>query len=376
MPGLVMDWIDEAPARAQLAQPPAPMTRARMRSRTRAFLWLTLVFWLSNYIVLTAGTVLGGHGPLLAIALMRALLIGFGLFLCFLIHCALERWAGPSFRSRAILAAVLAPIAAETFAWAMYFGLGAVDPSRLTGDFNWSIVISTLSYWTWFFLAWAGLYLALGYSFDAQSERLRATELRAHAQAAQLRALYNQVNPHFLFNSLNSISALIVEERNTDADRMVGKLATFFRRSLSIDPFEDIPLSQEIDLQRAYLEIEQLRYPDLVLDIDCPPALSNAAVPALILQPLIENAVKYGVAGSTPPAHIAITARAEESMLVLAVSDSGKGSVAATSSGTGVGLKNVRERLAQRFDEDQSVVAGRDVHGFTCTIKLPLRILS
>lgn len=368
-----MDLVEEAPPRTGLkARPSEPLSE-----RTRAYLWLTLIYWLSSYVVMTLGLVLAGSRPVLAISLVRALLMGFGLFLCFLIHRALERWAGPSFRSRAILAAVLAPIAAETYAWAVYFGVGLVDPPRPTGDFNWSVVISTLSFWTWFFLGWAGLYLALGYSFDAQSERLRATELRAHAQAAQLRALYNQVNPHFLFNSLNSISALIVEERNKDADRMVGKLATFFRRSLSIDPFEDIPLSQEIDLQRVYLEIEQLRYPDLVLDIDCPSTLSNAAVPALILQPLIENAVKYGVAGSTPPAHVAIAARAEESMLVVAVSDSGNASPASASPGTGVGLKNVRERLAQRFGEAQSVVAGRDVEGgFTCTITLPLRILS
>jgi signal transduction histidine kinase len=372
MPGLVMDLVDEAPVRLGMkARPSEPL-----RARTRAYLWLTLIYWLSNYVVMTLGAVLAGSRSVLAISAVRALLVGFGLVLCFLIHRALERWAGPSFRSRAILAAVLAPIAAETYAWAVYFGLGLVDPPRVTGTFNWGVVISTLSFWTWFFLGWAGLYLALGYSFDAQSERLRSSELRAHAQAAQLRALYNQVNPHFLFNSLNSISALIVEQRNADADRMVGKIATFFRRSLSIDPFEDIPLSQEIDLQRAYLEIEQLRYPDLVLDIDCPPALANAAVPALILQPLIENAVKYGVAGSTPPAHIAITARTEGDDLVIAVSDSGKGSAAAVSPGAGVGLKNVRERLAQRFGENQSVLAGRVADGFICTITLPLRNLS
>ncbi|MDQ8757531.1 histidine kinase [Sphingosinicella sp. LHD-64] len=376
MPGLVMDWVEEAPQRAPRRGLRAAFLGRGLTPRTRAMLWLTLLFWLSNFLILSAGILVSGNGPLAALVAMRGLLTLFGLFLCYLLHRALDRWSGPSFRSRVLLAALLAPVTAEVFAWAAYFATTAVDPSRIGTGFSWAAVISTLSYWTWFFLAWAGLYLALGYSYDVQAERLHSAELRAHAQAAQLRALHNQVNPHFLFNSLNSISALIVEERNVDAERMVTRLATFFRRSLSIDPFEDIPLEREIDLQRAYLEIEQLRYPDLVLAIDCPPALAHAAVPALILQPLVENAVKYGVAASAPPARIAIAAHAEDGHLTLAVSDSGTAPAGAAKEGTGVGLKNVRERLAQRFGDRQSLAAGRTPTGFTCTLTMPLRMLS
>ncbi len=346
--------------------------RALPGPRLRAILLLSVAFWLSNFAILTGGAAVSGTPSLPTIAALRAVLAVFGIVLCFAIHFALERFAAPTFRSRALIAVLLAPVAAEIYAWAVYFGFSTFQVPGWSSTINWAAAITSLSYYMWFFLAWTGLYLALGYSFDVQAEQLRAARAHAHAQAARLRALHNQVNPHFLFNSLNSISALIAERRNDDADRMVGKLATFFRRSLSIDPFEDIPLAREIDLQRTYLEIEQLRYPDLTLAIDCPPALAHAAVPALILQPLVENAVKYGVAGSAPPARIAISARAEDGMLAIAVEDGGTTPPAAPAPGGGLGLNNVRRRLEQRFGARHALVTRWNAPGFTCTIRLPL----
>jgi two-component system LytT family sensor kinase len=369
MSGLVMDQIEEAPVRLRAGA----AWRARLNPRIRAVLLLTAAFWLSNFAILTGGAAASGTPSLPAIAALRAALALFGVILCFAIHFMLERFAAPTFKSRALMAILLAPVAAEIYAWIVYFGFWIAGPSGEPGPINWAAAITSLSYYMWFFLAWTGLYLALGYSFDIQAEKLRSADLRAHAQAAHLRALHNQVNPHFLFNSLNSISALIVEGRNADADRMVGKLATFFRRSLSIDPFEDIPLARELELQHAYLEIEQLRYPDLALDIDCPAALADAAVPPLILQPLVENAVKYGVAKSAPPARIAISARARDNLLLLEVAD--RGTAPPRESGNGLGLNNVRQRLAQRFGRHQQLVTRWNDPGFSCMISFPLTMV-
>lgn len=363
-----MDDVEEAPGRGV---PGAAWLAVRLTARMRAILLLTTLFWLSNFAILTAGAAASGAEGLLAIASLRAALALLGILLCFAIHFTLKYFAASSFRSQALVAILLAPVAAEIYAWIVYLGFWIFNPPGAPTAVDWASAITSLSYYMWFFLAWTGLYLALNYNFDIQTEKLRSAELRAHAQAAQLRALHNQVNPHFLFNSLNSISALIAEGRDADADRMVGKLAAFFRHSLSIDPFEDIPLAREINLQRVYLEIEQLRYPDLALDIDCPARLAHAVVPALILQPLVENAVKYGVAESAPPARIAISARAQGGLLWIDVADGGMTPPA--ESGGGLGLANVRQRLEQRFGARHALQTRWNDPGFTCTIALPLR---
>ncbi|WP_294119911.1 histidine kinase, partial [Sphingomonas sp.] len=240
-------------------------------------------------------------------------------------------------------------------------------------NFTWTGAVNTIAFWTWFFLAWAGLYLALMYSFDVQDEQRRSAELRERAHVAQLRALHSQINPHFLFNSLNSVSALILDKQSDKAEEMVGKLARFLRLGLSADPTRKIPLDLELELQRSYLDIEQLRYPDLSVEIDLPEALKGALVPALVLQPIVENAVKYGVAGALPPASISIRAHEAGDALQLEVVDSGKGK-AQPSSGGGIGLSNIEQRLALLYgDGRSSLVAARDPDGhFRARITLPL----
>ena len=341
--------------------------------RTRAVVWLTLAFWLSNLVMLTIGNFLEGTNGWEKIAAARTALIGLGLLFCYGMHLVLEKVAGRSFKRKIIAAAILAPILAETYAWSNYFAFAALDPARAAEPFKWGTIMFVLGFWTWFFLAWAGLYLAVHYSFDVKEEQQRSFQLQSLAHAAKLRALHNQVNPHFLFNSLNSIAALIADKRTGDADRMVAKLGNFFRMTLAIDPTQDISLAEEMKLQRAYLEIQQLRYPDLEVTVDLPDNVAMAAVPALILQPIVENAVKYGVAGSLPPSTIDIRASAAGDRLWLEVSDSGRPSVAAAPPGAGVGLQNVRDRLFQRFGSEQEFRAGlAPSGGFVVTLEMPL----
>ena len=224
-----------------------------------------------------------------------------------------------------------------------------------------------------FFVAWASIYLALCYAAQMGALERRTAQLRAAAQSAELRALRYQVNPHFLFNTLNSLSSLVMTGKKEEAERMIINLSTFFRTSLTGDPTEDVPLSEEILLQRLYLDIETVRFPErLIADIDIPAMLQSVCVPGLILQPLVENAVKYGVSRARRPVTIRIRATVEADTLRLSVEDDGD-AVTAGDGGTGVGLRNVRERLAARFGDAANCHWGpRAGGGFAVRLTMPL----
>ena len=351
----------------------APHNGHPERARARAALWLTLTFWVSGYFLLTLATLLSGNEHFPAIAGMRVVTTLIGLGFCYLIHLLLKHPRLNTTKRRLIALACVAPFLAEAYAWSAFFVMATVDPSLDLSKFTWTGAVNTIAFWTWFFLAWAGLYLALMYSFDVQDEQRRSAELREQAHVAQLRALHSQINPHFLFNSLNSVSALILDRNSDKAEEMVGKLARFLRLGLSADPTRKIPLELELELQRSYLDIEQLRYPDLSVDVDLPEELKSALVPSLILQPIVENAVKYGVAGAPPPASIAIGASEASGELQLDVVDSGMGS-SKPSAGGGIGLTNVEQRLSLLYGEGRSsLVAARDPDGrFRVRVTLPV----
>jgi two-component sensor histidine kinase len=202
--------------------------------------------------------------------------------------------------------------------------------------------------WLFFFIGWSAFYLAMEAQAEALGVQRRLADAESAAQAAQVRALRYQVNPHFLFNTLNSLSSLVMTNRTDRAENMLLALSTFFRTSLSLDPSADVSLAEEIDLQRLYLDIEKARFPDrLHVEIDVPPELEQARIPALLLQPIVENAIKYGVSKSRKAVIIRIAARhLDNHRMVLEISNNlkhgGKDELpAATHEGTGLGLANV-----------------------------------
>jgi LytS/YehU family sensor histidine kinase len=210
--------------------------------------------------------------------------------------------------------------------------------------------------WLFFFLAWSAFYIATQAQAQALGAQRRLADAESAAQAAQVRALRYQVNPHFLFNTLNSLSSLMMTGRADRAEAMLLALSTFFRSSLSLDPTADVSLAEEIGLQRLYLDIEKARFPDrLHVEIDVPPELEPARLPAMILQPLVENAIKYGVSKSRKAVVIRIEARPlDNHRMVVEISNrlknGGKDELpAATHEGTGLGLTNVCQRLEARF---------------------------
>jgi signal transduction histidine kinase len=343
------------------------------RARSVAVGKLTLALWSGNYVLGTLVTYLGGDRKFILLSEMRAGMLCVGLILCAAIHKILAAVSHIAFARRIAVVLVASVVAAEIYGWISYYAFVLLTPERVAKSINWGTAISNMAVWTWFFLAWAGLRLALEYSWDAKDEQRRSISLQALAHSAHLRALHSQVNPHFLFNSLNSIATLIIDERRRDADKMVGKLADFFRLTLAVDPEEDIPLELELVLQLTYLEIEQLRFPDLELSLNVTDDAAEASVPALLLQPIIENAVKYGVASSEPPAVISITAFADGDRLVITIEDRGSGIATRPKAGAGIGLSNVRSRLHARFGNEASLTAERIAEiGFGATIRMPL----
>ncbi|MEG3155390.1 sensor histidine kinase [Sphingomonas sp. RB1R13] len=215
--------------------------------------------------------------------------------------------------------------------------------------------------WLFFFAAWSAFYLAAQAQNEAAAARQRIAEAESAARTAQVRALRYQVNPHFLFNTLNSLSSLVLASRNAEAEAMILKLSAFFRSSLTLNPTADVSLADEIALQQHYLDIETVRFPKrLRVEIDIAPGLEHAQLPALLLQPVVENAIKYGVSATREKVLLTIAALREgEDRLTITVTNRGEGTArlaraAPAGQGTGVGLANVCARLKARFGDAAS----------------------
>jgi LytS/YehU family sensor histidine kinase len=228
-------------------------------------------------------------------------------------------------------------------------------------------------FWCAIFSLWGAACLALLRDREARHRERRMAALQGEAHDAQVRALRYQVNPHFLFKTLSSISTLILEGRSEVAERMTMRLSAFFRASLAQDPFQDVRLADELELQRLYLEIEQIRFSDsLEVRYDIAQGLEDALVPSLILQPLVENSIKHGLQEACALTVLTISARASADRLVLEVADNGRGP--SCQHGTGVGLGNVRRRLVTRFGVNCRFTAGeRERGGFQVRLEMPLR---
>ena len=192
-------------------------------------------------------------------------------------------------------------------------------------------------------LAWASLYFAMLAGAQARAAERREERFRSAAKAAELRSLRYQVNPHFLFNTLNSLSSLVMTGKAERAETMIQSIAGFYRHSLAEDPTGDVPLADEFELQRQYLAIEAVRFPDrLEAVFDLPGELAEARVPGMILQPLVENSVKYAVAPHKQPVTIRVAAREDYGRLAITVEDDGPGKPGGDGGGFGIGVANVR----------------------------------
>jgi two-component sensor histidine kinase len=333
---------------------------------------LMVAFWTVHLFImlvraeLNARTGQRGIGDIIDSIQLRAGFALFGAFLCYILYRCLRLLRQRAFGRQMMIGASLALVTAAIQAVG-----NAVLFSR--GDDHFIVnFLYTLLYWFWFYLSWTTAYLALSYSITLQEQERQSAQLRVQAQEAQNRALRYQINPHFLFNTLNAIAAL-VRDAPAKAEEMVVQLSDFFRRSLAVNPMEDLTLSEEVDLQRLYLEIERTRFPDrLRFDVELDEGTAEARVPALLLQPLVENAVKHGVARSEGATCIRIRARVDGPLLEIIVENDASASGPAAN-GEKVGLRNVEDRVRSRFGDEASLISSAVDGGFRNTLRMPLR---
>lgn len=220
--------------------------------------------------------------------------------------------------------------------------------------------------------------VAVGHAFDYYQKfherELRASELEGRLAQAKLQALQSQMNPHFLFNTLHTISALMHKDVEA-ADRMVMKLSELLRLALDNTDTHEVPLSQELDFLKRYLEIEQTRFRErLNVEMKIEPETLQARVPNLVLQPLVENAIRHGVERHARPGRIVLRAHRENGQLQLEVQDNGAGLPAGKPLREGIGLTNTRTRLEQLYGAAQKFeLKNVETGGLLARVVLPFR---
>ncbi|HEY1417547.1 MAG TPA: histidine kinase [Myxococcaceae bacterium] len=243
-------------------------------------------------------------------------------------------------------------------------GAAAVASFRSSPILVWNLLMGT-----WLYLVVAGFSYAIRAQRRARMVEAAAAEARVMAQQAQLAALRARLNPHFLYNALHSVGALVGRDprRADDALERLGDLLRYV-----LDAEEEVPFRREWAFIQDYLAFEQLRLGErLGVESELDPAAASVLAPPLVLQPLVENAVRHGLADRPEGGRITLRARIEGKQLVLTVDDDGAGAPAGE--GTGIGVSSVRERLRVIYGDAASVEAGPRARGFGVTLRLPVR---
>ena len=275
-------------------------------------------------------------------------------------------------RARNLGIHLLASVAATMVHWSLnnlcrHYVLGFSGSISLAYAFHSSIV----TYWIL-----AGATWGYDYYVRYRQGELRAAQLSVQLAQAQLQALRTQLHPHFLFNTLNAISALVHRDPEA-ADRMVARLSDLLRLTIEGIGVQEVPLAKEIDFLKRYLEIEQTRFADrLTVDMQIEPETLAASTPYLILQPLVENAIRHGIAPRSQPGRVVIRAHRDDGLLILQVSDNGAGLAPglAAPAREGVGLSSTRARLEKLYGEEQHFeMKNGPSGGFVVTLTFPFQ---
>jgi two-component system, LytTR family, sensor kinase len=353
--------------------------------------FLTIVgFWLFHAVIVSVRAALLDFPAQGELINRRMVVTAIGIVLTGLLYLFLRLFDRQPL-GRRVTAAFLGAIPCSiAIAWVNYVVFNVYDPISLFEDPDvgkrvkeveamlgfsaWQEIAEIAVTRYFFIIAWASLFLALGYAREVREAERKASRYAQAAQDSELRSLRYQVNPHFLFNTLNSLSSLVITGKPKEAEVMIQNLSNFYRTSLNSDPLEDVTLAEEVDLQRLYLDIEAVRYPErLRTVIDIAPELMHQHVPALILQPLVENAIKYGVSRSDRPVTITIKAAQIDNMLVISVADDGEPIGSNGDGGGGIGLANVRDRLEAQYRSAATIQTHKLAKGgFIATLTLPM----
>ena len=236
-----------------------------------------------------------------------------------------------------------------------------------------SSLLTNLSLCVFLYFAVLGCVYAFSYYREVREREVQQARLAAQLAEARLIALRMQLNPHFLFNSLNAITVLVRDQNTQDASRMLELLSGVLRQVLQSHKRQEVTLEEELQFLEKYLAIEQVRFSDrLEINWSIDPALRETLVPEFILQPLVENAVRHGVGRLSEKGLIEIRAAAADGYLVLSVRDNGPGYLASAKGG--VGLANTRARLETLFgNAGQLHVSNASGRGTVATVRFPMR---
>jgi len=273
----------------------------------------------------------------------------------------------------AYLCSLLWVVPYNSFYWELY--KNGYRPDVWTGYF---LGISNIYY---IFVCWSCLYFGIKFYQAMQEASQRELKANTLAHEAQLKMLRYQLNPHFLFNTLNAISTLVLENHAIRANEMVVRLSNFLRYSLDNDPMQKVTLEQEVSTLNLYLDIEKVRFEErLKLDFNIDNEAEKALIPSLILQPLVENSIKYAIAESETGGTISLRAKVFAKELLLEIKDDGPGSNLIEDnlpSGRGVGVRNTKERLRELYAEKHSfTISNIEPSGLQVSIRIPFEVKS
>jgi two-component system, LytTR family, sensor kinase len=367
-----------APAREEAAKGWKPVRLQQQpffEDKNRAFWMLQSTGWAGYFVLRTVSGVANAMGW--SYLLHTALLTATGYSITLLMAAAYRRMIRmkPIITWPATVAIVAFAAAAfsaiETWSLVTFLQPGArPEGIRFLGAILFTVIL---------LVAWSALYYSINYYLMLEKQTDRLLRLEHQASSAQLAMLRYQLNPHFLFNTLNSISTLVLLKQTDRANAMLSRLSSFLRYTLVNEPMGQVTVAQEVETLKLYLEIEKMRFEERLracFDID--PTVAQARLPSLLLQPLVENAIKYAVTPQEEGADIEVVAKRDPDRVVITVSDTGPGAddhwVRAQES-TGVGLANIRDRLAQAYGPDHRFeTESNERGGFRVTIEIPYQV--
>ncbi len=341
-----------------MATPPLALARPFFADKNRAFWQLQTAGWGGYLALRTASSFSNGFPFEFLIQLVFQVATGYSLTL--LLAVVYRSVIG---RQRAVTGTVT--VAAIVFATVLFSVIDAwvyATVNRSITNVDWKALVGYLTLDFTVIAAWSALYYAINFYLIVEEQVDELQRLEVQAASAQLAMLRYQLNPHFLFNTLNSISTLVLLKQTERASAMLQRLSSFLRFTLVNEPTGRVTLEQEVETLKLYLDIEKMRFGDrLRTEFDIQAEALKAQLPSLLLQPLVENAIKYAVTPQEEGAEIELAARLVGDDVRVTVSDTGPGlpgEADAMSLSTGVGLANIRDRLRQAYGDAARMEAG------------------
>jgi signal transduction histidine kinase len=354
---------------------PAVLSRPFFEDKARAFWILQAIGWSGYLLLRTVSSISNGLSVEGVIAAIIESIVGYCLTLL------LSTLYGV-FRRLPRITGILLTVATLMLATLIYAVIDAFTISFVKmaePGISVSLVVGALFLNFTVLAGWSALYFGINFYLIVEQQIDQMQALESQASHAQLAMLRYQLNPHFLFNTLNSISTLVLLKQTERANVMLSRLSSFLRYTLANEPTAHVTLAQEVETLQLYLEIEKMRFEQRLrphFDID--PRVAKARLPSLLLQPLVENAIKYAVTPQEDGADITVSARLAGERVQISVSDTGPGLIERQprpTLSTGVGLANIKERLAQSFGADHRFDSQSNPgQGFSVEIEIPFQI--